>query len=78
MYNEYITIITLLLVIVTLIVNIVLQRRDNAKVQEELLNRIMSRNYETYVQAEIAKHEEKKPLTMDELYEIQQERGIPV
>ncbi len=77
MYNELITIVTLLAIIVILVVNLVLQRRDNAKVQTDLLNRIMSRNYETYVQAEIAQHE-KKPLTMEELYEIQQERGIPV
>ena len=78
MYNELITIIVLLAVIVVQVIYIVLQRQDNMKVQEDLLNRIMARNYETYVQAEIAKREDKKHLTAEEIYAMQEERGIPV
>jgi hypothetical protein len=78
MYNEIITICVLLAVIVVQVIYIILQRQDSLKVQTDLLNRIMARNYETYVQAEIAKREEKKELTPEEIYAMQAERGIPV
>lgn len=44
--------------------------------EKDLLNRILARNYETYVQAEVMQKE--KPLTDEEIYEQQIERGIPV
>jgi predicted Holliday junction resolvase-like endonuclease len=44
--------------------------------EKDLLNRILARNYETYVQAEVLQKE--KPLTEEEIYEQQRERGIPV
>jgi len=44
--------------------------------EKDLLNRILARNYETYVQAEVLQKE--KPLTDEEIYEQQIERGIPV
>ena len=42
--------------------------------EKDLLNRILARNYETYVQAEVL---QKPPLTDEEIYE-QRERGIPI
>jgi hypothetical protein len=51
-----------------------LKKKD--EVERDLLNRIMTRNYETYVQAESILKE--RPLTDEEIYEQQIERGIPV
>ena len=45
--------------------------------EKDLLNRVMSRNYETFVQGEIVQ-QPQKPLTPEEIYEQQLERGIPV
>lgn len=45
--------------------------------EKDLLNRILARNYETYVQAEVLQ-KPPKPLTPEEIYEQQLERGIPV
>ena len=45
--------------------------------EKDLLNRVMSRNYETFVQGEVVR-ESPKPLTPEEIYEQQLERGIPV
>lgn len=64
-------------VIVFQSVFIILQGRVYERMVKDLLNRLMSRNYETYVQAQ----ELMKPpraLTPEEIYEQQQERGIPV
>jgi len=44
--------------------------------EKDLLNRILARNYETYIQAEVL--QKGKPLTDEEIYEQQIERGIPV
>jgi len=45
--------------------------------EKDLLNRVMSRNYETFVQGEVVR-ESPKPLTPEEIYEQQLERGVPV
>ena len=45
--------------------------------EKDLLNRIMARNFETFVQGEVVR-EPAKPLTPEEIYEQQFERGIPV
>ena len=44
--------------------------------EKDLLNRILARNYETYVQAEVL--QKPSPLTDEEIYEQQRERGIPI
>jgi hypothetical protein len=45
--------------------------------EKDLLNRIQARNYETFVQSEVMR-ETPRPLTPEEIYEQQLERGIPV
>jgi predicted Holliday junction resolvase-like endonuclease len=45
--------------------------------EKDLLNRLMARNFETFVQGEVLK-EQPRPLTPEEIYEQQIERGIPV
>ena len=45
--------------------------------EKDLLNRVMSRNYETFVQGEVIQ-QPPKPLTPEEIYEQQIERGIPI
>jgi predicted Holliday junction resolvase-like endonuclease len=45
--------------------------------EKDLLNRVMSRNYETYVQAEVVQ-KDKEPLSPEEIYEKELERGIPI
>lgn len=46
--------------------------------EKDLLNRIMTRNYETFVQGDVVRSEVKKSLTAEEIAEMQLERGIPV
>ena len=55
---------------------IFMQKKDFAAREQDLLNRLMSRNFETYVQAEVVQN--PKPLTPEEIYEMNEERGIPV
>lgn len=45
--------------------------------EKDLLNRIMTRNYETFMQGEVIQ-QPPRPLTPEEIYEQQLERGIPV
>ena len=45
--------------------------------EKDLLNRVMSRNYETFVQGEVIQ-QPPKSLTPEEIYEQQLERGIPI
>jgi len=46
--------------------------------EKDLMDRVMSRNYESFVQAGVIREELKKSLTAEEIAEMQQERGIPV
>lgn len=49
------------------------------KVQRDLLDRVLARNYETFVQAQAVRAEaERKPLTLEEIHRLQEEQGIPV
>ena len=73
---EMIAIIILIGVILYQGVFIFLQKKDYNVKQSEMLNRLMARNYEVYVQGEI--ETQKKPLTDSEIYAMKQERGIPV
>lgn len=54
------------------------QRKAYEQEIGDLLNRLMARDYPMYVQGEVAKEQVKRPLTPEEIYEMQQERGIPV
>jgi hypothetical protein len=71
-----IAIVALLLVIVFQGVFIYMQKQDSNIREKDLLNRLMSRNYETFVQGEVIMN--PKPLSPEEIFERQQERGIPV
>jgi len=55
---------------------IYLQKQDYNKREKELLNRLMSRNFDTFVQGEVIMN--PPPKTPEEIYEQQRERGIPV
>lgn len=49
------------------------------KVQRDLLDRVLARNYETFVQAQAVRAETgRKPLTLEEIHRLQEEQGIPV
>jgi hypothetical protein len=52
-------------------------RQDQVEREKDLLNRIMSRNYETFVQGDVVR-KEARPLTPEEIYERELERGVPV
>lgn len=54
------------------------QRKQFNEMERELLNRIMARNYEVLVQGDVAREQIKNSLTPEEIYDMQQERGIPV
>jgi hypothetical protein len=72
-----ITIAALIIVIIFLLLFIYLQNKQFSEKQSELLNRVMARDYETYVQAEVLRKPER-PLTPEEIAAMQEERGIPV
>jgi hypothetical protein len=72
-----ITIAALIIVIIFLLLFIYLQNKQFSEKQSELLNRVMARNFETYVQAEVLRKPER-PLTPEEIAAMQEERGIPV
>lgn len=78
MYGELVAIAALVIVIAYQGWFIWAQRKQFEAIQRDLLNRVMSRNYETLVQAEVAKAEAERALTAEEIYERDQERGIPV
>ena len=48
--------------------------------QSELLDRIMARDYAQLIQAEVAREQVKKPLTAEEIFEMQERRDseLPV
>lgn len=75
---ELISIITLVFVIGLQAWVITKDRIHFAEVEKDLLNRILARNYETFVQGDVVRAEVKKSLTAEEIYDLQQERGIPV
>lgn len=54
------------------------QRKHYEDRISNLLDRVMANSYPTYIQGEIAKEQVKKPMTPEEIYETQRERGIPV
>jgi hypothetical protein len=74
---EYAAIICLICVIVYQGVFIFTQKKDADAREKDLLNRVMTRNYETFVQAEKLMQPES-PLTPAEIAAMQEERGIPV
>jgi len=77
MITEVIVIVALILVIISqcYLIHDLTAKFDQK--EKDLLNRIMSRNYETFVQGEIVQ-QPQKPLTPEEIYEQQLERGTPV
>lgn len=77
MPGEIISIVGLLIVVFIQLYLIFRLIKSHGEREKDLLNRVMSRNYETYVQAEVLQ-QEKQPLTSEEIYEQQMERGIPV
>lgn len=78
MTGEIVAIITLLIIIVLQCIFIVMQKRDFNVIQSNLLDRIMSRDYETYIHGEVAKKYQNIPLTNDEFYAQEEEQGIPI
>jgi predicted Holliday junction resolvase-like endonuclease len=85
MSGEQIAIVVLGIIIFALLVIIVIQMwfinrlSDNFDIKEkDLLNRVMTRNYETFVQSEVVRNQSDHQLTPEEIYEQQLERGIPV
>jgi hypothetical protein len=51
------------------------QQRIHDGIVRDLLDRIMTKDYTTYVNAEVVRESAKRP---DQIYDDQQERGIPV
>jgi predicted Holliday junction resolvase-like endonuclease len=85
MSGEQIAIIVLGIIVIGLLGIIVIQMwfiktlSENFDIKEkDLLNRVMARNFETFVQSEVVLNQENRPLTAEEIYEQQIERGIPV
>ncbi|MCK9519050.1 MAG: hypothetical protein M0R74_08540 [Dehalococcoidia bacterium] len=77
----------IIVVFLVLILIIFHQRYEMVKTAErtdarekDLLDRIMARNYETYVNAQVVKDEakERRPMTAEEIYEAQQGMGVPL
>jgi len=51
------------------------QQKTHDKQVRDLLDRIMTRDYATFVNSEVVREAAKRP---DQIYEEQQERGIPI
>jgi hypothetical protein len=77
MNETIIALITLMAVIAFLLWFINDQKKHYSGIEKDLLNRIQARNYETFVQGEVIQ-QPPKPLTPEEIYEQQIERGIPI
>ena len=70
-----IAIVALIIVIIFLLLFIYLQNKQSSEKESKLTDRIMARNYEVYVNGEIVQEAAKRP---DQIYEDQQEKGIPI
>lgn len=70
-----IAIVALIVVIISLLLFISLQNKQYSEKESKLLDRIMAKDYATYVNGEIVREAAKRP---DQIYEEQQERGIPI
>ena len=65
----------LLVIIIFLLLFIYLQNKQSSEKESTLLDRIMTKDYATYVNGEIVREAAKRP---DQIYEDQQEKGIPI
>ena len=77
MIGEHIAIMVLIFVVLYQACCLHTQAKNNDARERDLLNRLMARNYETFVQGEVALKEGAAPLTPEEIYDLQ-ERGVPV
>ena len=66
---------TLIVVIILLLLFIYFLNKQFSAKEKDLLDRIMARNYEVYVNGEVVKEAAKNPA---KIYEDQQEKGIPI
>ncbi len=73
--ESLIAICSLIVVIVFLLLFIYLQNKQSSEKESKLLDRIMTKDYATYVNGEIVREAAKRP---DQIYEDQQEKGIPI
>ena len=54
------------------------QQQQHFRVQDKLMDRVMARNFETYVHGQVTQVPPEIPLTLEQIMAQQQERGIPV
>jgi len=73
--ESLVAIVALLVVIIFLLLFIYLQNKQSSEKESNLLDRIMTKDYATYVNGEIVREAAKRP---DQIYEDQQEKGIPI
>ena len=73
--ESLIAICSLIVVIIFLLLFIYLQNKQSSEKESTLLDRIMTKDYATYVNGEIVREAAKRP---DQIYEDQQEKGIPI
>jgi hypothetical protein len=78
MIGEIITVTALVLVIFYQGYVNWIQRKNFEKTEERLLDRIMTRSYAEFIQGEVAKEQVRKEPTPEEIYERQQEIGLPI
>jgi hypothetical protein len=72
---EWLTVGSLLVVIVFLMVFIWHIQGVHEAREKDLLDRVMTKDYATFVNGEVVREAAKRP---DQIYEDQQERGIPI
>jgi len=65
----------LLVIIIFLLLFIYLQNKQSSEKESKLIDRIMARDYPTFVNSEVVREAAKHP---DQIYEDQQEKGIPI
>jgi len=75
MNDSLLAIITLICVILFLLWFITDTKKRDSEKEKDLLNRIFARDYPTFVNSEVVREAAKRP---DQIYEDQEERGIPI
>ena len=70
-----IAIVALIVIIIFLLLFIYLQNKQFSEKESKLIDRIMARDYPTFVNSEVVREAAKRP---DQIYADQEERGIPI
>ena len=73
--ESYFAIGALFVIIIFLLLFIYLQNKQSSEKESKLIDRIMARDYPTFVNSEVVREAARQP---DQIYADQEEKGIPI